>query len=767
VITGGLDPLLGPGAALEGPLWEAFCADVALQSPFREGDAVGPYRVLREIGRGGMSVVYLAERSGAFHQRVALKVLDRAPRDREARARFEQERQILARLEHPNIARLLDGGVDERSGLPFIVMELVEGLPIHRYCDEHRLTVDERLALFQVVTRAVAHAHRLLIVHRDLKPANVLVTAAGEVKLLDFGIAKLLDPGVAGPWAAPPTRTVQRLLTPEYAAPEQVRGEAVTTATDVYQLGLILYELLTGERAHGLDQTSLAEMERVVCSGEVPRPSALFAGRRRTPEQTRTAAARGAAPAALQRRLAGDLDSIVATALRKEPDRRYPSPAELAADLGRHRAGLPVTARGDSFCYRTGRLLRRHRLAVLAAAAVALSLLAGLGAALWQARTALREARKATEVQDFLIRIFEEATPEESQGRTVTARELLDNAAARIDALDGEPEVQAALLQAAGASYRNLGLYDAARPLLERSLRLRLQLRGERHLEVAESQHSLGVLRFRQGDTAGAQALHRAALATRRALLPPQDPRITDSLTGLAVALDDAPEAEPLLAEALALRLRGSGPAHPQVGVLLNQLGMLRHSRGRVDEAERLYREAVAVQRRALGEIHPLTASSLHNLAALLRKQSRLEESEALFRKVLRIEERLYDKDHPTLADTWGYLGHVLRDQGDLAGAEAAYRRSLEINRSRRGPDHRATLNALRNLGRLLTEAGRPREAEPLLGEALAGYRALYGPDHDKVRETEKLLTAPGGARTPGVEECRSCATSSASPSAP
>ncbi len=737
--------LLASGAALEGPLWEAFCADLAVESPFRPGDRVGPCRVLEEIGRGGMSVVYLAERGGDFHQRVALKILDRAPRDREARTRFEQERQILARLQHPNIAAFLDGGVDDATGLPYIVMELVEGLPIHRYCDERRLTAGERLALFQVVARAVAHAHQRLVVHRDLKPSNVLVTAAGEVKLLDFGIAKLLDPGLAGAWAAPPTRTALRLLTPEYAAPEQVRGEPVTTATDVYQLGLILHELLTGTRAQSLEQGSLAELERVVCDGEAPRPSAVFAGRRPSPEQIQAAAARGTTPAALRRRLAGDLDGIVATALRKEPDRRYASPAALEADLERHRSGLPVTARGDAFSYRAGKFLRRHRLGVAAAAAVALSLVTGLGAALWQTRAATLEARKATAVRDFLIETFELATPREAQGRTITARDLLDGAAVRIAALDHQPEIQAELLQASGISYRNLGLYDEARPLLEKSLRLRLRLRGDRDAEVADSQYSLAMLLHRQGEDDRAETLHRAALATRRAVLPAEDTRIADSLAGLAAVVDEASEAEPLLEEALAIRRRVSGPAHSQVGNILNQLGMIRHSQGRLDEAERLYREAVDVQRRALGDLHPLTASSLHNVAALLRKRGRLEESEALFREVLAIKERIYEKDHPATADTLGYLGHVLRDRGDLPGAEAAYRRALEINRARRGPAHPATLSALRNLGRLLVEAGRTREAEPLLKEALSGYRKLYGPEDEKVREVEGVLERTQG----------------------
>lgn len=717
--------LLESGGLLNGPLWEAFCGDFEEEPVLRQGERLGPWRVLGEIGRGGMSVVYLAERADdAFDQRVALKVLDRAPRDREARARFEQERQILASLDHPNIARLLDGGVDGR-GLPYIVMELVEGQPIDRYCQDRGLTVDERLALFQVVARAVAHAHRRLVVHRDLKPSNILVTGAGEVKLLDFGIAKLLDPGAAGPWAAPPTRTALRVLTPEYAAPEQVRGEPVTTASDVYQLGLVLYEILTGRRAHDLGSDSLTEMERVVCVEEPPRPSRLVAH------------------AALRRRLAGDLDAIVRMALRKEPDRRYASPADLVADLERHRTGLPVTAREDGLLYRAGKLVRRHRLAVTAAAAVVLSLVCGLGAALWQAREATREAKKAAEVKDFLVRIFEVANPDESRGRAVTARELLDRGVERIEALKGEPEVQAEFLAVAGVSYRSLGLYADALPLLERSLHLRRRLHGERSLATADSEFSLGLLLKKQGDSAGAETLYHSALATRRALLPEDDTRVADSLFSLAsmaMERDRDREAAALLEEALAIRRKRSGPVHPQAGIILNQLGMLRHRADDLDGAERLYRESLAIQREALGPVHPEVATSLHNLAALLRRRGRLEEAETMFRQVLALEARLYGKEHPTTADTWGYLGHTLRDQGDFTAAEAAYRRALGINHAGRGALHLATARSRFNLGKLLAMAGRPAEAEPLLHEALARYQSTEGPDHRRTREAAQAL---------------------------
>ncbi|HEV8579200.1 MAG TPA: serine/threonine-protein kinase [Thermoanaerobaculia bacterium] len=731
-----LDRLLASGGALRGPLGEAFLAELVEEKALREGDLVGRYRVLREIGRGGMSVVYLAERADdAFQQRVALKVLDRAPRDREARSRFEQERQILASLEHPNIARLLDGGVDGR-GVPYIVMELVEGERIDQYCEQHRLSVDERLALFQVVAQAVAYAHRRLVVHRDLKPSNILVTAAGEVKLLDFGIAKLLDPEAAGVFAVPPTRTVLRVLTPEYAAPEQVRGEPVTTASDVYQLGLVLFELLTGRRAHDLGGDSLVELERVVCAGEPPRPS------------------RSASSAALRRRLEGDLDSIVLTALRKEPDRRYPSPADLAADLERHLKGLPVTARPDALLYRAGKFVRRHRLALAAVVAVAVSLAGGFGAALWQARQARLEAKKATEVKDFLVQIFERADPFESGGRTVTARELLDHGVQRIARLEEEPEVQAELLAVAGSSYRGLGVYDSAQPLLERSLRLQRRLHGERSLGTADVQSSLALLAFKQGDTKRSEALLRAALSTYRTLLPADDVRVADALVGLAACLmdyDRDEESAVLLRQALAIRKKRSGPADPQVGLILNELGMLRHRARDLDAAERLYRESLAIQRRAYGPLHPEVAVPLHNLGALLKTRGRLTEAEAVFREVITLETKLYGGDYPGTADSWGYLGHVLRARDDFAGAEAAYRRSLAINRAKRAADHFATFGALHNLGKLLVQTGRAAEAEPLLREALAGRNKLWGPEYRKTKETAaalaECLAALGPAR--------------------
>lgn len=430
-------------------------------------------------------------------------------------------------------------------------------------------------------------------------------------------------------------------------------------------------------------------------------------------------------------------------ALRKEPDRRYASPADLAADLDRHRSGLPVTAREDGLLYRAGKLVRRHRLAVAAVAAVGISLVTGLGAALWQAREARLEAKKAAEVKDFLVRIFEVADPGESRGREVTARELLDQSVGRIETLRTEPEVQADLLAVAGVSYRNLGLYATARPLLERSLRLQRRLHGEKSLATADAEFSLALLLAKQGASARSLALHRSALATRQALLTGDDVRVADSLVALAVAAldrDHDDEAAGLLREALAIRRKRSGPFHPQVGSILGFLGMVSHRAGDLESAERLYRESLSIKRRALGPLHPEVATSLHNLAALQRRRGHLKDAEAMFRQVLVLEGKLYGKGHPTTADTWGYLGHTLRDEGDLTGAEAAYRQALVINAAGRGASHAATTRARYNLGKLLLLAGRPAEAEPFLREAADRYQATEGPDHSRTRDAAQAL---------------------------
>src|SRR6185295_13117200 len=479
-----------------------------------EGGSLGPYRLLRKIGSGGMGTVYLARREDEHYQRdVAVKVLRSGLATTEAFHRFLAERQILANLEHPNIARLYDGGSTD-DGRPYLVMELVEGVPVDQYCDQHRLTVDQRLALFQKICAAVQYAHQNLLVHRDLKPANILITPEGEPKLLDFGIAKRLAPQPGS--SLQETRTGLRMLTPSHASPEQVRGEAITTASDVYSLGVILFELLAGRGPYQISAELQYEIERATCEQEPDRPSAALL-RPGSPSAEETALARKTRPQALARRLRGDLDNIVLTALRKEPRRRYGSASQLAEDLERHLQNLPVTARPDTLRYRTRKFVRRHRTAVAATVAVILLVAGAVASLAAQGRVLAQERDKARYALSFLVDTFKQADPYHTQGERLTAREILDQGADRISReLAGQPDVQAAVMDAIGEVDLGLGRYDKAEPLLKRSLALRWQVLGTTSLEVAESLEHLAALRNERSDQAGAESHLREALAIRR-----------------------------------------------------------------------------------------------------------------------------------------------------------------------------------------------------------------------------------------------------------
>jgi serine/threonine-protein kinase len=443
------DPLLTPGGALDGPFGADLLTRLAVDEGVSAGGEIGPFRLVHELGRGGMGVVYLAERvDGAFTQQVALKVLKRGLDTDDVLARFRQERQILATLTHPNIARLLEGGMTEDER-PYFAMELVHGEPIDQYCAREQLAIRARVDLCIAVARAVQHAHRHLVIHRDLKPSNVLITPDGEIKLLDFGIAKLIAPDTDAV-DVPQTRTIARMMTPEYASPEQVRGAAITTVSDVYQLGLMMYELLTGTRAQSLDGLGAAEADRVVCDTQPRRPSAVVTDGR------------------VRRQLSGELDTIVLTAIQKEPERRYSSVEALVADLVDYRQGRPIHARAPSLSYRARKFVGRHQ-AASAATLAGLLLLGGI-IAFYSARLATerdiarREAATATRVAEFVTTLFSQADPIRSQNASLSARELLRRGAERIDVeLASEPDVQARMLNVIGGVYQSIGLYAEAR----------------------------------------------------------------------------------------------------------------------------------------------------------------------------------------------------------------------------------------------------------------------------------------------------------------
>jgi serine/threonine protein kinase len=751
------------------------------------GATVGRYRIVRELGRGGMAVVYLAERAdGQFEQQVALKLLKRGLDTDDLVARFDQERQILAMARHPGIARLLDGGVGP-GGRPYLAMEHVEGRPIDLYCDDERLTVPERLRLFLQVARAVEDAHRNLVVHRDIKPSNILVTVDGHAKLLDFGIAKLLDPGLE---STPVTRTAARLLTPAYASPEQLQGEPVTTASDVYQLGVLLYLLLAGRFPYDMGEKGPVEAARIVATQEPVRPSAAVTGpatgaaipgrEEQGPEEI--ARARLTTSTRLARELAGDLDTIVLTALRKEPERRYAAVAKLIDDVERYLEGRPISARPDTVRYRAGKFARRNAAALSTAAAalvlvIALTVLYTVQLARERDRAELAAAR-AAQVSTFLQGLFEVSAPTRSLGEQITARQLLDQGARRIDEL-GDPGTQADLMLVMGDVYRELALYEEAQALLERAVSIRRKFPGESGLSLAESLHHLARLTYEradhtrsrslyeqvlalrekalgphhpevgkalvglgrvllaQGDSAGARRSQEKAVVILESALGPRDPEVGFALRSLAGTLGESfeePAAQKALVRALEILEARYGAGHPHVANTRVMLGNSLADQGNREAAWREYDLALPVLHRVYGEEHPAVAALLQTMGDILiaAGSERKEPGSAIpyYERALAIRKKVFGTWHPLVADTLEGLGRARRllKQWDLAIPSLL--QSLEIRRKTLGPEHVELSTTLMHLAGVYDEAGQPGKALALYDEALQLREKAYGSNH-------------------------------------
>lgn len=669
------------------------------------GRRIGPYRILSVLGRGGMGVVCLAERAdGAWQQQVALKLLPPALASGALAERFLLERRILARLEHPGIARLLDGGLTD-DGDPYFVLEYVEGEPLTDGCDRRRLGLEERLRLFLRVCEAVQYAHGRLVVHRDLKPANILVTPAGEVKLLDFGISRLLDAGGVAE-ATVLTRHGLQPYTPGYAAPEQLRGEAVTVATDVYALGVVLHELLVGRRPRpaGTPPAPPTRPSTAVrrVAGASPEANDGF-------DPAAVAHARAASPERLARRLAGDLDTIVLQALREEPERRYESAQALADDVRRHLEGRPIAARRAGVVYVAGRFLRRHRLAAAAAALVAFAAAAGLVATTWQARLAARErdaarieAAKLTAVQDYLVGLFRAADPGEARGEEITARQLVERGIERVGGeLAGQPAVQIEMFKVLAEVAIELGTYERAAALLEEALGRVHELRGDDHVDTADLLALRGALRKYLGDPGAGEADLTRALATFRRL----------GATDRRLAL---------YAE--------------------NELGMVLRDQGRHEEAAGVMRSALANARRSQGERATDTAATLNNLGTVLRETGELAESETVLREALALHRELHGEEHPEVAVTLTSLGLTLAKRGELEAAERYFRDGVEMIGRTRGTDHPRYAIQLHNFARFLTDIGRRDESIDVAREALPILEVSFGDHHPRTGSLLDLL---------------------------
>jgi eukaryotic-like serine/threonine-protein kinase len=721
-----------------------------IQDTFR-GREIGPYRIVRELGRGGMGVVYLAERvDGQFERQVAIKLMRSGPGAVELHRRFLAERQILASLDHPNIAALLDGGVTDGQ-MPYLVMEYVEGVPITEYCDAHRLDLAARLRLFQAVCAAVHHAHQNLVIHRDIKPNNVLVTNGGEVKLLDFGIAKLLAPTT---WGFEPsaTRTEFRVMTPEYASPEQVRGDPLTTASDVYALGLVLYELLSGHPPNRLARRSSQPSQAAVHEREPERPSSKFsrtAGRMGVAEATAVtpvtiSAARRLSREQLRRALRRDLDAIALMALRTEPTRRYGSADLLALDIQRHLDGLPVTAHVGSTWYRAEKFVKRHVLETFATGVVLFTLAAGIGVATWQAAVAGRardraeaEHAKAEEVVKFLEGLFSASdpyAPDPERLDTLRVRHFLALGSERaLTELNEQPLLQARMLDVVGRVYRSLGLYDDARPLLQSALEKRRSIYLSPHPDIAESLTSLAALMIATGEYDTAQRLLEEAIAINTALFGREHPTVAVDLNHLGTVSREKglyQSAREYHLEAMRVLRSSSGENDPRLAAFSVDLVRTLHYQGDYDSLEQHARASVDLHARFYGRHHPAYAMALRELGLLLQRNGRYPEAEAHFREALAIAETALGDEHPQVADLLGRLASVRRWQQDLDGAESLHVRSIEMKRRTYGGVHMELAYELNNLASVIRKKGDASGAESLHREAISIVRATVGEEH-------------------------------------
>ena len=650
---------------------------------FGPGDRIDRYEIVRFLGRGGQGSVYLADRSdGVFDKQVAVKVVKRGMITEDVLTRFRDERQILADLEHPNIAGILDGGVTE-DGLPYLVMELAEGEPLDDHCDRARLGVRARLELFFTVCEAVHYAHSNLVLHRDLKPGNILVTGDGQVKLLDFGIARVMESTGAGLQAHQTQAAIPR-LTPEYAAPEQVQGLTMTTATDVYALGVVLYELLTGERPYVIPNRSLMAVQRVVCEVEPPAPSrAVEAARDRLDAGADSAAdARNTTFVGLRDALRGDLDAIVMKALEKEPDARYQSAQALARDIRRHFEGRTVEARPHTRWYRTSKFLKRNALTSSLVAGGVLALVAGLGASTWQWREAQRQnvlrveaAERAEAARNFMVNVFRAFDPDELQGREMTPEILIDRGLSDASGLDGQPRLQQASLNALGRVALNLAEVERADSIFSAAAALADPQTADTDLDLAESLLGRGeALRNLRRPEESIEALERS-LAIRRRVLPDGDPRIGMTLVGLAFSnyasgvdsLDLV--ADSLLAEAALYELAADEEAF-RLQIMADVHMDLEDLPGATD----LYERSATMFEESLGPHHPEVGRTLLGLGQALRRQELEDSARVAYGRALEIFRRSYGQEHL-------FVGAALYGLAQSHYAQGHYREALDLAR--------------------------------------------------------------------------------------
>jgi non-specific serine/threonine protein kinase/serine/threonine-protein kinase len=711
------------------------------------GAVVGPYHLVEKLGHGGMGEVWLADQHSPVRRRVAVKLIRAGMDSRDVIARFESERQALALMDHPAIAKVLDAGTTA-AGLPYFVMEYVPGLPVTEYCDKHQLTVRERLELFTKVCEGVQHAHQKAILHRDLKPSNILVTEVDgkpAPKIIDFGVAKATSQKLTPVTML--TRMGAIVGTPEYLSPEQVDPgtEDVDTRTDVYSLGVVLYELLVGivpVKLDDLNALPLHELLRRIREDDAPRPSL----RVRTLGDASSIAARNrrTEPSTITRQLRGDLDAIALKALEKERSRRYCSPSELAADIQRYLRNEPVLATQPSLMYRTRKFARRHTVAVAAGSAVALALVALLVTlAISSVRIARerdranREAAASQKIAAFLTGLFQVSDPNEARGNAVTAREILDRGAAQMETgLSAQPEVRASLMATMSDVYTGLGLYQRAEELARKSLEARLRALEPDHAETLKSQFLLAVAKDRQGRYPEAEKLLVETLEKQRRVLGNEhsDTLNTAARIGLVHYLEGRYEqANRELSSLLDVSRRVRGIDHPQTLTILSNLGLTFDGLHQYDKEASVWRELLNERRLVLGADHPDTFLAMQNLAHAQFRQHKYVEAEKRQREALETGRRLLGPDHRNVLIAMSTLADIMQAQRKFDEAERLQREVLAARTRTLGPDHPETYFGMNNVAGVLQDRGRYREAEKLYRQSLAGERRVLGDDHVEV----------------------------------
>jgi eukaryotic-like serine/threonine-protein kinase len=698
------------------------------------GVVIGPYRLLQRIGVGGMGEVWLAEQKEPISRRVAIKLIRAGMDNREVVARFESERQALALMDHPAIAKVLDAGSSDQ-GAPYFVMEYVNGVPITTFCDKHRLTMQQRLELFIRVCEGVQHAHQKAILHRDLKPSNILVNEVdgrAAPRIIDFGVAKAMAQRLT-----PDTMYTQFgsiVGTPAYMSPEQAdsAGVDVDTRTDVYSLGVVLYELLVGALPLDFTRSSPDEFRSRLRDEDAPRPSTKL--RTLADTSTAKAQARNTDLTALLRQLRGDLDAVTLKCLEKDRSRRYSTADDLAADIGRYLRNEPVLARPASMAYRTRKYVRRHRVGVSVAASLVVLLVAGAIMQTLELRRIARERDRADRVTKFMTDMFKVSNPSEARGNDIRAREILDKASNDIETgLAKDPELQARMMHTMGTVYLGLGLYSKAESLFARAAEIRRAVLGPSNRDTLDSSGQLASVLLEESRYPEAEKVARETLDLRRRAFGPKDRDTLDSAAGLAFILDDEgrfADAEKLNRETVDIASRAYGPQDDTARVARQHLAVDLAYEGKYADAEKVFREVYEVDRKSLGDDDPKTLGELNNIGSILLQEEKYADAEQTYRDCVARQIRVLGPDHPRTLMTMGNLAQTLGSEKRYPEAEKQLRDVFASKLKTLGPDNRSTLVTEGNLSEVLAYEGKNAEAEQMVRDTLERERRTLGPDH-------------------------------------